>query len=440
MVEGLCKEIERRMVNVGVKGTKVTLKVKQRKEGAPPPPKFLGHGSCHNLSKSLDIRNETTTRDWKSFYEVAMPMLADMNIPKEDIRGMGIVVSKLARDFSIEKGPTSSHQSIVNWFSGKAKEIVIESKETGENRRKVQFSEPDVLVGNDCQSETDDESTCSLVVWSDERTARNTASGYKADDIALPALSQIHMSQVEVLPSPLKKQIVSRMEAERVRNASPLIDRGGIVVARDARFRQTDVKRMFRLAAVKAGEREVSSMSGSAISLTQLESLPLEVQLQVANDDYRGLGALSPEKRSKKALPSARLKTDRASDRSQPKRRGSPVTVQHATPTKSCDEEPTVFHVVATDTRHFFRDNVWPLCIFMDENPEAEKEATRQVTEFLCLCITETRLSDVVVLLRSIKDRNDLWSSLAFDSIFESVDRKVQECFRARLDKDWVLL
>ena len=54
MVEGLAKEVQKRMQGVGVKGSRVTLKVKQRKQGAKPPPKFLGHGSCHNLSKSGD--------------------------------------------------------------------------------------------------------------------------------------------------------------------------------------------------------------------------------------------------------------------------------------------------------------------------------------------------------------------------------------------------
>jgi hypothetical protein len=440
MVEGLCKEVERRMFNIGLKGAKVTLKVKQRKEGAPPPPKFLGHGSCHNLSKSHDTRNGTATRDWKLLYEVAMPMLTEMKVPKEDIRGMGIVLSKLVRDeTSSEKGPTDSNRSIVHWFSGKTKENRIVMEETCERRRKVKFSAPEVLTGNECQDEPDDVSACSVVVWSDAKTTRNTAPVLDDYDIALPALSQIHMSQVDVLPSPMKKQIVSKMEAERARNASPRPDRCIAVVARDARFRQTDVKRMFRLAAVKAGERELAGASGSTISLTQLESLPLEVQLQVANDDSRGLGALSPEKRIKNAGSSARLKTDRLSERAQPKRRTSPATVRNAARKNACEAEHNVPGVAPTEALNFFRDNVLPLSLFMDENTKANQEVTCHVVDFLCLCVDENRLSDVVVLLRSIKNRNDLWSSLAFHSIFESVDRKVQECFRVSLDREWVL-
>ena len=68
MIEGLCKEVEKRMSNVGVRGMKVTLKVKQRKSGAPPPPKYLGHGSCHNLSKSVDVRTKEATRNWEILF------------------------------------------------------------------------------------------------------------------------------------------------------------------------------------------------------------------------------------------------------------------------------------------------------------------------------------------------------------------------------------
>ena len=38
-MNGLATEVERRMEGVGVKGRRVTLKVKQRKKGARPPPR-----------------------------------------------------------------------------------------------------------------------------------------------------------------------------------------------------------------------------------------------------------------------------------------------------------------------------------------------------------------------------------------------------------------
>jgi len=89
MVSGLAKEVEKRMEHVGVLGRKVTLKVKQRKTGAKPPPKFLGHGSCHNLSKSSNLPGKVHTRSQATIASAAMELLRQLNVKKDDIRGMG---------------------------------------------------------------------------------------------------------------------------------------------------------------------------------------------------------------------------------------------------------------------------------------------------------------------------------------------------------------
>lgn len=86
MIEGLCKEVQKRMEHVGVKGSKITWKLKQRKQGAKPPPKFLGHGSCHNLSRSLDTPR--LTRQWDVMSELCKKMFRELNVPKDDVRGM----------------------------------------------------------------------------------------------------------------------------------------------------------------------------------------------------------------------------------------------------------------------------------------------------------------------------------------------------------------
>jgi hypothetical protein len=39
----------------GLRGRCITLKVKRRQEGAPEPAKFLGHGWCDNLSRSITL-------------------------------------------------------------------------------------------------------------------------------------------------------------------------------------------------------------------------------------------------------------------------------------------------------------------------------------------------------------------------------------------------
>lgn len=425
------------MGNVGVTGVKVTLKVKQRKEGAPPPSKFIGHGSCHNLSKSRDVGTGGATRDWKIFFDVAMALFSEMNVVKDDVRGMGIVITKLVSDESSGRAAARSTDSILRSIDGRAGGQHIGTK----GRRKVGF---DLPAPEPAFRESDCESNASDVVLLEDMTVRSPANIDDDDDydIELPALSQIRMSQVDELPRAMRNHIASRLDAEKARCASPILDKVGPVIARDGRFRQTDVKRMFRLAAVKTGAQEVLCESGGAISLTQLDLLPLELQLQVANDDARGLGALSPEKKSRRAV--SRSKIDRgASEIPQTNRsRGSPSTTSSTPQNKKArdysDQRSGSIHP-APGSRHFFRDNVRPLGIFMDEHPLANEDARARVVEFLCLCAMENRLSDVAVLLRCIKNRKDDWSSVAFDWIFHRVDQKVQECAGASLDRDWVL-
>ena len=116
LVEGLAKEVTKRMNSVGVKGSRVTLKVKQRKQGAKPPPKFLGHGSCHNLSKSAETSGGIPTKDTSVISHIASNLLEQLNVPTDDIRGMGIVVSKLVDENAVKGGDMDFSARITSWF------------------------------------------------------------------------------------------------------------------------------------------------------------------------------------------------------------------------------------------------------------------------------------------------------------------------------------
>jgi impB/mucB/samB family C-terminal domain len=418
MIEGLCKEVEKRMTHVGVTGSKVTLKVKQRKAGAPPPPKFLGHGKCHNLSKSTDTKTGEITRDWARFHEVALALFAEMKVADEDVRGMGVIISNLAFDNSNGNTHGTTNRGIAKWLTRQAK-----ADTTTESRDAATTDEPLVL------DEWEDESVVDV--------STDDAVGHQdCDDIALPNLSQIHMSQVEALPLDIRQQILSKMASVRSRNPSsaPAPEDGGALSC-DSRFRQTDVKRMLRMASVKSGACKVQSEAGNDISVTQLECLPLEMQLQVTNDDVAPVGALSAEKRG--ARPAAnRLVINLYDDEPSPTRRGIPDGQSPCRRSATCAEPVET----STDRIRFYIDNVQPLVEFMNEHADADNEATHHVTQFLCLFVQEQhRLTDVTTLLRNIRNRSDGWSTRAFDGIFEAVDDMVEKTFQVRLDKEWVM-
>lgn len=409
---------------------KVTLKVKQRKSGAPPPPKYLGHGSCHNLSKSVDVRTKEATRNWKSFFDVATDLFRELKVDKDDVRGMGIVISRLVDDASNALDQFNSTHPISEWFSRPTTTNNVEK-----TPRKVDFVLPAHTADKQVE-EIDDNSDNSDIICIDSKKKLSVDSNTDCNDIALPALSQIHMSQVNALPSPLRKQITLKMENGKSQVAQVLPNS-----LRDVRYRQTDVKRMLRLASVKAGTEALLNETGQAISLTQLEFLPLELQLEIANEDSNGYGNLSPVKKRQKGNIIGRTNPNLLHTKSVATNNVSPP------PPMALDSEDGGDMVLPnTETNNhsprpnFFEDNVRPLIAYMTEHSDADEFAWHDVAEFLCICVAENRLSDAVVLLHEIKKfGNVAWCRHGFESIFEIVDRHVLLHYRANLDKDWIL-
>lgn len=90
----LSTEVERRLLEAGVQGRTITLKVKVRQKDAPMnPSKYMGHGLCDNLAKSSHLLAATASKAIisKECYSLAM----QMHLVASDIRGVGIQVGRL---------------------------------------------------------------------------------------------------------------------------------------------------------------------------------------------------------------------------------------------------------------------------------------------------------------------------------------------------------
>ena len=127
MMKGLADEVERRMQSVGVRGMKITLKIMKRKEGAGNSAKFLGHGACHHLSKSSEL-GLVPTLDSVTIFQAGMKMLKELSVDKDDIRGMGIVISKLDNANSVEM--TAGENKMSTWLNGFQNDDNVAAKST----------------------------------------------------------------------------------------------------------------------------------------------------------------------------------------------------------------------------------------------------------------------------------------------------------------------
>ncbi|XP_013397890.1 DNA repair protein REV1 [Lingula anatina] len=90
----LAEEVHNRMSKVKVKGKCITVKLKVRSQDAPKETaKFMGHGVCDNLAKSVTLATVTDEADLIG--QESVKLVRQLKIDAEDFRGIGIQVSKL---------------------------------------------------------------------------------------------------------------------------------------------------------------------------------------------------------------------------------------------------------------------------------------------------------------------------------------------------------
>ena len=97
-VEKLCGEVGERMRRLKVKGRTLTLKILRAVANAPANymKGSIGHGVCDSLTRSSTVSESVD--DGAALAIEAVRLLADLNVPADQIRGVGVQVSKLDSD------------------------------------------------------------------------------------------------------------------------------------------------------------------------------------------------------------------------------------------------------------------------------------------------------------------------------------------------------
>nr|XP_045618636.1 DNA repair protein REV1-like [Procambarus clarkii] len=93
-IRELAAEVENRLNAIKLKGKCITLKLKIRAKDAPvETAKFMGHGVCDNITKSVSVASATSTA--AVIEREALSLLHQVKVPPQDFRGVGIQVSRL---------------------------------------------------------------------------------------------------------------------------------------------------------------------------------------------------------------------------------------------------------------------------------------------------------------------------------------------------------
>ncbi|OAL72272.1 DNA damage repair protein Mus42 [Trichophyton violaceum] len=111
-VRSLSEELHRRLLENGVKGRQLTMRIMRRAADSPvDPPKHLGHGKCDTFNKSIILHTSTNASDILG--KEAVSILRSFNFSPGDLRGLGVQMTKLTPIKSTASGEhTSSQQQL----------------------------------------------------------------------------------------------------------------------------------------------------------------------------------------------------------------------------------------------------------------------------------------------------------------------------------------
>jgi hypothetical protein len=180
---------------------------------------------------------------------------------------------------------------------------------------------------------------------------------------------------------------------------------------------------MMKLASVKRG-------NDGSISLTQLDTLPLGLQLQIANNDE------APIRRRKQIDPIASTnlyRKDNAVDErtdldSTPKKKAaSPrrMAPSFDSPRPGDLQRHDIFQSDDMEDQEFYNDNVLPLIKWMDFHPDPSSDDLERMKSFFFTLISEKRHDEVMYLLRVINRRSDDWGRTLSERIVNSIDERL---------------
>ena len=124
-MQGLCGELNKRLLKERVKGKQLTMKVMRRAADAPlDPPKHLGHGKCDTFNKSIQLG--VATNDAAALAKDAIAMMRSFNFSPGELRGIGVQMQKLEPMKSVAEGQAEGSQRRLQFKVGSASKTPAE--------------------------------------------------------------------------------------------------------------------------------------------------------------------------------------------------------------------------------------------------------------------------------------------------------------------------
>uniref|UniRef100_W8AT07 DNA repair protein REV1 n=1 Tax=Ceratitis capitata TaxID=7213 RepID=W8AT07_CERCA len=141
----LCTEVHTRLSDIKRQTKCVTLKLMVRAKDAPiEASKFMGHGVCDHLTKSVTLSGYTC--ELEVITRTVLATMKAMTVPPNELRGIGIQLSKLNDPNEGKERKENVIMNLFNKVADKKKERATKSAEDSNGDVAMQIEEPNVLL------------------------------------------------------------------------------------------------------------------------------------------------------------------------------------------------------------------------------------------------------------------------------------------------------
>ncbi|KAJ3591628.1 hypothetical protein NHX12_006760 [Muraenolepis orangiensis] len=436
----LSSEVQRRLLEAGQRGRRVTLKAMVRKAGAPvESAKYGGHGICDHLARTVTLAQATDRG--QLIASTVIKLFHSMKLPAQDMRGVGIQVQQLEGAHSAPENHKCSIKDLL-LGQGPAARSSSAAADTGSERgrcsaagRPSRSPEPVPGTSRDPPPATPPPSPLH------SRTTRLNLS------IEVPSPSQVDRSVLAALPAELREQVEQSWSRRERRPGTLLLE----IPNQPGQSGPTDIV--------------LELPDFSQVDPDVFAALPRELQEELRSAYHRKLNAQPPAKPSEQRNPLLQLRQPgagvaRAKRRYKRKNALSPVKkvpsplkrhVTGSSPAKAQPPPPLRSREAAGGLKCSLGDQPHPraaptlagACEMTDIRAllrewvtsisEPMEEDVLQVVKYCTDLIEDKDLEKLDLVIKYMKrlmqrSEDSVWS-MAFDFVLDNVQMVVQQAY-----------
>ncbi|CEP03802.1 hypothetical protein PBRA_003409 [Plasmodiophora brassicae] len=366
-LKALCEEVSKKLSIANRFGQALTLKIKVRSADAPVyPHKFLGQGMCDVVTRHESVPG--ATRDPDALFDICRNLMRDMKIPPDQIRAVGLQVSKLE---SSARSVNTINKYLGNSAPGGKREAAASPPGRAEPNREVPPSRPQIQRNEQTGLEHLDPSTREFLLQIPEEL--------RAEQLMQLARLRPPKNQVPVQPERRPPPAASSVKKEQPQRNSP----SGVAYL------------------------------GEKLVVAELRHIPASIRTELLAEYGRSLRV----KKQKSKIPTFFRRKDPDPSPTDSKFQ---VAIQAESGNQASERSCLISFATANDTQGLRK-------AFLDM---AEKSAADRVVSALLELIDDARFLEVELALKAW--RRQCTDALAFNRVLEIVQQSAQATLGGR--------